>query len=107
VFVLGSQEGSRHCVFWPGTVQVAVTMPSHLPSQPVPSPTHAGREPTGLPLTAEQVPSLPLRLHASHWPRQSLLQQMPSAQTVDWHWLPALHDVPRPPFGMQRPPLAQ
>jgi hypothetical protein len=33
-------------------------------------------------------------LHDSHVPLQALLQQTPSAQKPDPHWLPEVHAVP-------------
>src|SRR5260221_5801172 len=77
VLVVGLHDGGRHWVLWPGTVHDVVTMPLHVPSQPVPSPTQAGRGGSGAPTTAVQTPTLPETLHASHWPRQSLLQHTP------------------------------
>jgi hypothetical protein len=60
-----------------------------------------------VPVTAEQVPGLLGKLHASHWPEQSLLQQTPSVQNVEVHWFPAVQAPPLPPFGVHTPPTAQ
>lgn len=72
--------------------------PSQVPSQPVPLPTHAGRPPTGAPLTAEQVPGDAVKLHDSHWPVHSELQHTPSTQKFDWHWPADVHGVPGGPL---------
>jgi hypothetical protein len=64
-------------------VHEVVTTPLQTPSQPVPSPGHAGRAPTGGPETGVQVPTVPGTLHASHWLPQSELQQTPSVQKLD------------------------
>lgn len=61
-----SQDAARHSTVWPGTVHDVVTTPLHTPSQPVLSPGHAGREPTGGPETGVHVPAVPGTLHASH-----------------------------------------
>jgi hypothetical protein len=66
VFLPASQEAVRHSVFWPGKVHDVLTLPLQKPSQPVASPGQPGREPTGLPMTAVQVPADVGRLHASH-----------------------------------------
>jgi hypothetical protein len=79
----------------------------HVPSQPVPLPTHAARGVTGLPVTGEQVPTLFDRLHASHWPVQSSLQHTPSAQKLDRHWLFDVHTTPGFAFEVHLPPAAQ
>ncbi len=44
------------------------------------SASHAERVPCGNPVTGVHVPSLPVTLHASHWPSQALSQQAPSMQ---------------------------
>jgi hypothetical protein len=38
---------------------------------------------------------------------QSELQQTPSAQKLDRHCTPALHDAPMAAFGVHLPPTAQ
>jgi hypothetical protein len=100
-------DGGLHCTVLPGTLHDCVLMPSQAPLQPVLSPTQPGRPPNGVPVTAEQMPGLPGRLHDSHWPEQSLLQHMPSTQNVEVHWLSAVQEVPLPPFGVHTPPAAQ
>ena len=60
-----SQVGARHCVEAPGIVHCCVSSaPLQVPLQPVLSPMHGPREPTGLPLTGEQVPGDAGRLQA-------------------------------------------
>jgi hypothetical protein len=66
VLVVALQDAERHSTVCPGSVQDVVTMPLHVPSQPVPLPGHASRAPTGLPVAGVQVPPLPGKLHASH-----------------------------------------
>jgi hypothetical protein len=66
VFVVPSHDAERHSTVCPGSVQDVVTVPLHVPSQPVPFPGHTGRAPTGLPVAGVQVPALPARLQASH-----------------------------------------
>ena len=83
------------------------TAPLQKPSQPVPLPGHVGREPTGLPVTAAHVPSDVGRLQASHWFVQSELQHTPSAQKLERHCTPALHEAPMAPFGVHLPPAAR
>jgi hypothetical protein len=75
-------------------------MPSQVPSHPVPSPGHVPRDPAGVPVTGEHVPFEPVRLQASHFPVQSLLQHTPSAQKFDRHWAGAVHAAPTSPFGL-------
>ena len=58
--------GARHCLVWPGMVQLCVLVPSQKPSHPVPSPGHTARGAFGDPVTGEQVPFEAVRLHASH-----------------------------------------
>jgi hypothetical protein len=90
----------------PGIVHETVVMPSQSPLHPVPSPGHALRGATGAPVTGEQVPLLVARLHASHWPVQSLLQHTPSAQNPVVHCALEEHDPPGPIFASHWP-LAQ
>jgi hypothetical protein len=51
-----------------------------------------------------QVPTEPVRLHASHVPLHAVLQQNPSTQKPDEHWRSVPHEVPRPCFGRHIPP---
>jgi len=90
-----------------GTTHAVVCTPLHAPSQPVPSPAHAGRLPIGLPVTGAQVPTFVGKLHASHWPTQSSLQHTPSTQKLDRHWLLDVHVDPALPLGVHLPPVAQ
>jgi hypothetical protein len=55
-------------------------------------------------LTA-QVPTEPVRLHASQAPPHAVLQQTPSTQLPEAHWLAAVHTVPLAIFGTQLVPL--
>ena len=82
-------------------------MPPQDPAQGDPSPGHGVRAPTGAPVTGEHVPAWPARLQASHWPEQALLQQTPSAQNPDEHWLLAAQEAPGPPFAAHWLPAAQ
>ena len=52
----------------------------------------------------EQVPALPGRSHAWHWPSQATLQQTPSTQVPEEHWLAPPQLAPRASTGAQRPP---
>jgi len=45
----------------------------------------AARAPAGLPVTGLHEPGDAGKLHASHWPLQSLLQHTPSTQNVELH----------------------
>jgi hypothetical protein len=83
VFVWASHEGARHCVDGPGTSQASRFWPSQVPSHPDLSPGQAARGETGVPVTAEQVPTEPASAQASHWPLQAKLQHTPSVQNVD------------------------
>jgi hypothetical protein len=76
-----------------------VFTPSQAPPQALPSVAHLGRVPTGVPLTGEQVPTLPARLHAWHWLVQAALQHTPSAQKPDRHAFPTVQAVPFASFG--------
>jgi hypothetical protein len=107
VATLFVQLGGRHCLLGPGIVHDCVVIPSQAPSHPVPSPMHATLGDTGVPVTAVHVPSLPVRLHASHWPEQLLLQHTASAQKLDWHWPPLVHFVPGGPLLVHCPPESQ
>jgi hypothetical protein len=80
-------------------VHDCVVTPSHTPSHPVPSPVHVGRDPTGGPVTGEQVPGAAFELHASHCPAQSELQHTPSTQKFDEHCAAEVHGVPGGPFA--------
>ena len=82
-------------------------MPSQLPAQALPSLAHALRPPTGAPLTATHVPTLPARLQLAHCPVHAALQQTPSAQKVELHWLPAVQAAPDPPRATQTCELLQ
>jgi hypothetical protein len=100
-------EAPRHCLDCPGTVHAVVSTPSQAPSQPVPLPMQAVRGSTGLPVTAEHVPSWFGRLQASHCPTQSSLQHTPSTQKLVPHCVPAVHAPPAVIFSVHFPPAAQ
>ena len=73
-------------------------MPSHTEAQ-VPEPVHAERAMPlvfgwTVPLTGMHVPLLPRTSHAWHCPPHALLQQTPSTQLPEPHWLPAVHAWP-------------
>jgi hypothetical protein len=76
-----------------GNVHPPRTVPSHFPLQ-TPVPAQAPRAPWGAPVTVEQVPTFPVRSHASHLPVQSASQQTPSVQKPEPHSLLAAHPVP-------------
>jgi hypothetical protein len=61
---------------------------------PAPTPVHAARGAFGAPVTGVQVPAVPARLQASHWPVQAALQQTPSTQKLEAHWDAAVHAWP-------------
>ena len=107
MFMVASHDGARHWALWPGTTQAVVSLPSQVPSQPVPSPMHATRGGMGLPLTGEHVPTLLGRLQASHCPTQSSLQHTPSTQNPSRHWLPEVQTAPAFALGVHFPPAAQ
>jgi hypothetical protein len=74
------QLAAAHATELPGNAHAVAFVPSHCPLQ-VPAPVHAIREPCGAPVvTVLQVPMLPARSHASHWPAHAPLQQTPSTQ---------------------------
>ena len=80
--------------------------PSHRPSLPqlvAPSSAHSlpGSVPPG---TGEQVPSLPVMLHAWQAPAQALSQQTPSTQTPFAHSPGAVQSAPIDFLGMQLVP---
>ncbi len=60
------QVGARHWVDALGTEHCCLLMPSQVPLHDEPSPGQAARGVTGVPVTAEHVPTLPFRLQASH-----------------------------------------
>jgi hypothetical protein len=72
-------------------------------------PLHTYGEQLGLPVEPEdmlvQVPKEPVRLQASHAPAQAVLQQRPSTQLPEVHWLAAVQVVPLDCFTTQVPPL--
>jgi hypothetical protein len=99
------QEALRHDVELPGYAHAVRSEPLQLPPHADPSLAHAGRPPDGAPLTGEQVPVDPARLHASHCPEHALLQQTPSVQLPDVHWLEARHVAPFACFAAHDPAL--
>ncbi len=52
-----------------------------------------------------QVPTEPVTLHASQAPPHAVLQQTPSTQLPERHWLFAVHAGPLPSFATQLVPL--
>ena len=56
-------------------------------------------------VSATQVPTVPLWLHAWHAPLQATLQQTPSTQLTLWHWLLAVHAAPLDFLVTHAPPL--
>jgi hypothetical protein len=71
-------------------------VPSQAPAQ-VPVPEQSGRVPIGwVPAgVAEQVPTLPATLQASHRPEHLELQQTPSVHDRPlWHWLSLVQAAP-------------
>jgi hypothetical protein len=54
--------------------------------------------------TLAQVPTLPATLHAWHVPLQAPLQQTPSTQFPEVHWLAAVHADALAFFAVQVPP---
>ena len=77
-----SQLASPHTISAPGYTQPLRKLPSQAPAQASPSsPAHAGRAPTGAPVTGEHLPPP----HDSHWPSQALSQHTPSAQNPLLH----------------------
>jgi hypothetical protein len=77
-------------------------VPSQVPPQS-PVPAQSGREPTGAPVTALQVPSSPVTLQASHWPSQRALQHTPSTQKPLWHSEARVQASPSGIFGTHIP----
>jgi hypothetical protein len=53
--------------------------------------------------TGVHVPAEPGWLQASQEPEQALLQQTPSTQKSDWHWLAPLQGCPGGLFSWQVP----
>lgn len=86
---------ARHSVSPPGKLQLVRALPSQVPAQS-PEPPQAARGGSGSPKTAEQVPSRPLRLQASHWPVHEVSQQTPSTQAPLAHWPLPVQASPRP-----------
>jgi hypothetical protein len=85
-------------------VHVLPFTPSQVPPQGEFAPLHAGRFPTGTPVTGTHSPALPGTLQASHCPMQSLLQQTPSTQWPLRHSPSREHEPPLVPSGLQTPP---
>jgi len=80
------EQAFLHVVVDPANVHEAPFVPSHAPPQgAIPAFMHAGRVPTGVPVTGEHVPSLPVTLHAWHCSPHAPLQQKPSTQRPDVH----------------------
>ena len=75
-------------------MQAAGWTPSQLPPQTEPSVAQAARLPCGAPIAVEHVPTLPARLHASHWPVHARPQQTPSTHSPEAHSMSAAQAVP-------------
>ena len=71
----------------------------------VPSPVQAGRPPTGAPSRAEHRPTSPGLLQAAHCSPHLALQQTPSTQKSEVHWLFELHGLLLASFARHCPPL--
>ena len=76
---------------------MAVQSPGPLPALQLPWPVF------GLPTTGVQTPGDPATSHASQVPPHAELQQTPSAQSPEAHWVPAPQPWPR--FRVQVPGL--
>lgn len=107
VAVPAPHEGARHCVLEPGYVQAVRFVPLQAPPQRLLSVAHWVREPWGLPVTGEQVPTAAATSQASHSPVQAALQHTPSAQMPDTHEFPAVQVLPFGTLAMQTPLLHQ
>jgi hypothetical protein len=80
-----AQEPARQAL--EGKAQAVRLAPSQTPPQAEPSVPHGVRAPAGDPILAEQIPTRPATLQASHWPLQVLSQQTPSVHRPLAHWL--------------------
>jgi hypothetical protein len=107
VAVLPTHDGARHCVVLAGYVHAVRSVPLQVPPQMLLSVAHAVREPCGVPVTGEHVPTLPATSQASHSPVQAPLQHTPSTQSPDVHEFPVAQALPFPIFGTQMLPLHQ
>ena len=85
----------------PGNVQPVRFVPSQMLAQS-PCPPHAGLM-LGSPVTGRHCPSVPGRLHASHWPGHALLQHTPSTQKAESHASLELQLAPTLPVGLHAP----
>jgi hypothetical protein len=99
------QLALRHVVVAPGFVHVVVCVPSQTPPQADPSDVHEPWPLVGLPVTAEQVPTLPATLHASQTSPHVALQQTPSAMIPDTHESAAVAELPFASLVVQLPAL--
>jgi hypothetical protein len=95
------QLSERHDVV--GYAQLARFVPSHEPPHAPPAPAHAAW--TAAPFTAEQVPTLPVCAHASHWPVHAVSQQTLSAQNPLTHWVAVVQLCPA--FSLHAPFASQ
>jgi hypothetical protein len=77
-------------------------VPSHVPAQ-VPGGPLQGLRPTGAPVTATHVPTLPACAQVSHCPVQSLLQHTLSTHCPVPHSRFRVQPVPGVNRGLQRP----
>jgi len=97
-------DAEPHAVPVPGNVHAVWLVPSQYAPH-VPLPVHAVRRPVvwAGPVTATQVPTLPVTSHAWHWPEHAVLQHTPSTQLLLAHSPAALQVVP---FGFEQCPAA-
>ena len=85
--------------WWHAVMSVPLHTGPH--SVPAPAPAHAERPPRGAPVTALQVPTLPVTSHAAHCELQPVSQQTPSTQKLDAHSV----EIPQAaPFGFEQVP---
>lgn len=82
-------------------------VPLHAPPHDEPSVAHAGRPPTGLPVTGEHLPADPGRLHAWHCPPHPVSQHTPSTQLPLTHPSAFVHAAPFCARAWHVPPLHQ
>jgi len=98
-------DAERQLVELVAYVHAVRSVPSQLPPHTEPSLAHAVRGEMGAPDTAVHVPTVPVRLHASHCPPQAELQHTPSAQLADEHSFAAVHVAPFAFFAVHVPAL--
>ena len=84
-----------HSVEASGYAQAVAFVPSHWALH-FPVPPQAARGLTGSPWMALHVPTEPRALQDWHWPSHLPLQQTPSVQKPEVHWVPEEQPAPRP-----------